>query len=160
MSLAEVPAFAVFVENPAGARTKHIYDEKRLVLRGTKQVSRPYPFPYGFIVGTTAPDGDSVDCFIITGRLVDCGVWGLMEQSEDGIIDHNVLVVPRGEAFDFNDARRRALVEFVEHVFDGEPDKRVTAGRFLDATAARAYIAEHQPGRPLQPERKDEGVRP
>jgi inorganic pyrophosphatase len=27
-----------------------------------------YPFPYGFIIRTSAADGDNVDCFVVTTR--------------------------------------------------------------------------------------------
>jgi len=70
---------------------------RRSSTRKTKHVSRPYPYPYGFVVGTNASDGCNLDVFIVTnralrtGELVECEVLALMEQFEDGVDDHNVL---------------------------------------------------------------------
>ncbi len=93
----------VFIENEAGSFIKHIYDEKMLELKATTRVSRAYPLPYGFVLNTSAEDGDNVDCFVLTtmplrtGAIVDCSVIGLMEQVEDGEVDHKILAAVRGE---------------------------------------------------------------
>src|SRR5262245_12786211 len=93
----------VFIQNEAGSNQKHYHDEKTLAWKRTATVSRSYPFPYGFVVGTTTDDGCNVDCFVITpqrlktGQLVECEVIGLMEQIEDGREDHNVLAGLAGE---------------------------------------------------------------
>ena len=76
----------VFIQNEAGSTQKHYHNEKTLQWRRTEKVSRPYPYPYGFILGTTRADGANLDCFVITeqhlktGDLVDCEVFGLMQQ--------------------------------------------------------------------------------
>ncbi len=81
-------AIRVFIENVAGSRLKHHHDEETLTLLAVEPVSGPYPFPYGFVPGTRAPDGDAVDCFVITerplptGELVDCEPIALMEQRD------------------------------------------------------------------------------
>jgi len=51
----------VFIENEAGSRRKNIYDERTVTYLRTVDVSRAYPFPYGFVIGTRS--GDCVDCF-------------------------------------------------------------------------------------------------
>ena len=138
---------AVFVENPAGLSLKHHFDEQRGVLRAVSEVSRPYPFPYGFVRHAPAADGDNLDCFVLTGRklcsgdIVDCEVIGLMEQWEDGVVDHNVIARPAGEAAELTETIRAALVEFVSHVFDHIPGKTVRAGRFLGEDEAHAHLA-------------------
>lgn len=87
----------VFIQNEAGSTRKNRHDEKTLAFLRSEEVSRPYPYPYGFVVDTTAADGLNVDCFVLTkqtlhtGDLVTCEVLGLMEQFEDGQDDHNVL---------------------------------------------------------------------
>ena len=139
----------VFIQNEAGSRTKHSHHEKSLELLGTEQVSLPYPFPYGFVLGTTAEDGMNVDCFVLTskrlrtGQVVDCDPIGLMEQFEDGKTDHNVLAVPSGEAGGVDAGTQQTLTEFVTHVFDHIPGKAIAAARFLDAQAAKDHVAGH-----------------
>jgi inorganic pyrophosphatase len=142
----------VFIENEAGSCLKHHHDEETLAFLRTEQVRAPYPFPYGFVPGTRAPDGDCVDCFVITGRalrtgdLVDCEVFALMEQTEAGLVDHNVLAVPAGEVRPDLDTLRPILTRFVDGVFAGMPGRATTVGRFLSADAALAYVAASTPG--------------
>ena len=136
----------VFVQNEAGSNLKNHHDEKTLTFRFAEHVSRPYPFPYGFVVGTTAQDGCNLDCYLITrrdirtGTLIECEPVALMEQFEDGIEDHNVLAVPVGENADVTEATQKTLVEFVENVFRHRKGKELRAGRFLSATEAKAHI--------------------
>jgi len=143
----DTPPLLVFIENTAGAAVKHHFDETRGVLLGASPVSRPYPYAYGFVLGTQAADGDNLDCFVITeralatGEVVACAVIGLMEQWEDGLIDHNILARPLGETAALTPAVERALAEFVVHVFDHVPGKVIRAGRFLGAEVALEHIA-------------------
>jgi inorganic pyrophosphatase len=136
----------VFVQNEAGSNLKNYHDEKTFAFQFAKRVSRPYPFPYGFVIGTTAPDGCNLDCYVITRReihtatVTDCEPVGLMEQFEDGIEDHNILAVPVGESAEVTETIQKTLVEFVENVFRHVKDKQIRAGRFLSTAEARAHI--------------------
>ena len=132
----------VFIENPAGSRIKNIHDEKTLEFKESILVARSYPFPYGFILGTTNEDGDNLDCFVLTncalrrGDVVTCSVVGLMEQFEDGKQDHNILATPAGESATLTESVKSELKVFVTHVFDGQLGKSINVGEFLDVTPA------------------------
>lgn len=134
--IARYSLMKVFIQNEGGSDLKHFHDEKTLELKGTTRVSRAYPLPYGFVLNTTAEDGLNVDCFVITsrplttGQVVECDLIGLMEQIEDGKADHNVLAVLRGEGAVVNENTRQLLTDFVSHVFDHIPGKRISVGRF------------------------------
>jgi inorganic pyrophosphatase len=140
----------VFIQNEAGSFVKHSHDEKTLALKGEARVSRAYPFPYGFILDTTAEDGDNVDCFVLTrealrtGQIVECEAIGLMEQIEDGDIDHNVLAVLPGENQEVSEEAKQTLIDFVGHVFDHVEGKKIQIGEFLEREAAMEYIARHR----------------
>lgn len=140
----------VFVENEAGSTVKHLHDEKSLKLLGTARVSRPYPFPYGFVLETTAEDGDNVDCFILTethlqrGQIVECDPLSLMEQIEDGQADHKVLAVLRDDVRLIKRIPVAELREFVTHVFEHIPGKVITVGEFKDKDAALRYLRDCQ----------------
>jgi hypothetical protein len=142
----------VFVENAAGSCLKHHHDEETHAFLGTEEVRAPYPFPYGFVPETLAPDGDCVDVFVITDRplrtgdLVDCEVFALMEQTEAGLVDHNLLAVPAGEMPPDREVLRPALTRFVMEVFAGMPGRETTVGRFLPAGEAVAYLEACTPG--------------
>ena len=86
----EVDLIEVFIQVEAGSRERNLYDEKTLEYKGTRRALLPYPYAYGFIVATSAADGDNVDCYVITedrlkaGTIVECVPIGLLEQEEDG----------------------------------------------------------------------------
>ncbi len=136
----------VFIQNEAGSDQKHFHDEKTLEYKHTVTVSRPYPFPYGFILDTTSEDGDNLDCFVITeqplkmGSLVGCEPIALLERIEDGEEDHNVLAALPGEAPEIDSAMMDTFREFVSQVFDHIPGKEIAVGRLLPREAAEAQI--------------------
>lgn len=145
----------VFIENQAGSDQKNLYNEKTLEYKKTVTVSRKYPYPYGFILDTTSGDSDNLDCFIITnkalriGQIVECEPIGLMEQmetawgkSKDGIEeeDHNVLAILPSEKVEIDDSVKEKLRDFISHVFDHLPNKKVRVGNFLDRDNALRYI--------------------
>ena len=138
----------VFIENQAGSRRKNIYDERTLRHLRTVDVSASYPYPYGFVIGTVSGDDDAVDCFVLTsepltaGTMLECDPIGLLEQIEDGEIDHKVLAVPSGGSATIDDAVVAALKEFVSGVFSHVPDKRMEIGRLLDRDAAESYLRQ------------------
>lgn len=138
----------VFIENEAGSRHKNIYDERTLAYRRTVEVSHSYPYPYGFVIGTRSGDGDCVDCFVLTatalgsGSIVDCDPIGLLEQVEDGEVDHKVLAVPIGEHFALDDSVLTALKAFINGVFAHVAGKRMQVGRLLPRADAVAYVRD------------------
>jgi inorganic pyrophosphatase len=138
----------VFIQNEAGSNQKNYHDEKRLLWQRAVNVSMAYPFPYGFVLETSADDGDNVDCFVITdmalrtGQVVECEVIGLMEQFEDGQVDHNVLARLPGSQATVDEAVRGRLKEFVTSVFSHIPDKHLVVGRFLDAGEVQSHLRE------------------
>ncbi len=147
----------VFVENEAGSRIKNIHDEKDAGVQASCGGLASLSFSVWLRDRhTTAADGGNLDCFgftarrLRTGDIVDCLPMGLMEQIEDGQEDHNVLASPAGEEFQFDDEARKALTDFVDHVFDHIAGKQGRAGRFLDREAAAAWTTAHQDCPPPQ----------
>jgi inorganic pyrophosphatase len=141
----------VFVENEAGLNKKNLYDEKTLTYKKTVEVSRQYPYPYGFILDTTSGDGDNLDCFILTnqqltpGEVYECTPIGLMEQHETSAggvpeEDHNILAVLEGELVVVTREIKETLTDFVAHVFDHLKDKRVIVGEFRNEQFAQKII--------------------
>jgi inorganic pyrophosphatase len=139
----------VFVQNERGSTLKHLHDEKTLALRGTRTVAHPYPFPYGFVIGTDAADGLGVDCYVITsrtlrtGQVVECEPIGLLEQIEDGTPDHNVLAGLVDEPAHVTPEVVASLTEHILECFRDVPGKRMIVGRCLDAQHAHIHIATH-----------------
>lgn len=140
----------VFIENEAGSRRKNIYDERTLRHLRTVDVSASYPYPYGFVIGTVSGDDDAVDCFVLTaqplvaGTTLECDAIGLLEQVEDGEIDHKVLAVPSGASAIIDEAAIAALKKFISGVFAHVADKRMEIGRLLGRDAAENYLRQCQ----------------
>jgi inorganic pyrophosphatase len=136
----------VFIENEAGSDQKNTYDEQTLAHLGSQTVSRAYPFPYGFVLGTRSGDGDAVDCFVLTeealksGTTITCEAVALLEQVEDGEIDHKILAVPAGTQVTIDQEVLRALTHFISGVFAHVPGKEMRIGRLLGREAAEAYV--------------------
>ena len=140
----------VLIQAEAGSPDKMRYDEKTLEPISLGRVCRPYPYPYGFIVSTTAADGDCVDCYVFgseslkSGTIVDCEIVGLLDQIESGEPDHKVLAVVAGEKPVLPDQVLEVLQEFIYGVFSEYPDSTVTVGPIHSRDAAVQYVRECQ----------------
>ena len=92
----------VFVETPKGARHKYDIDDHglvRIALELPEGVS--FPFSFGFVPNTIAPDGDALDIVLITAgevparSLIEARLIGVlkMENDERGEMTRNDRVV-------------------------------------------------------------------
>jgi inorganic pyrophosphatase len=146
----KIETIQVFIEVEGGSRLRNIYDQQTLELKGARQISLPYPYPYGFILGTHAEDGDNVDCYVITddplqhGRTVECLPVGLLEMEEDGQDDRKVLAAPPGQDVALDQALLETLRDFIYGIFAQFPETAVHVGRLLSDQEARRYIRRHQ----------------
>jgi inorganic pyrophosphatase len=136
----------VLIQVEAGSHDKKLYNEKTLEYRETRRVSQPYPYPYGFIVGTSAEDGDAVDCYLITkdklqaGMILECEPIGLLEQYEDDEIDHKVLAAMPGQDVEVGEELLKELQDFIYSVFAQFPDIHVRVGPIQPRQAALNHI--------------------
>lgn len=136
----------VFIENEAGSNKKNLFDERTLAYKKTVEVSRPYPYPYGFVIGTTSGDGDNLDCFVLTNRPLKSGETvevepiGMFEQVEDGQEDPKILAGFSDERMLVDENVRKNLQEFISHVFEHLPNKKVKVGNFLGLDQANDLI--------------------
>jgi len=140
----------IFVETESGSNVRRVYDETTHELLSTRRVVSPYPFPYGFILGTTTEDGSAVDCYVLTakpirsGSVVEGEPVGLVEQFEDGEVDHKVLAILPGDAPRIDADLHETLLSFTDALFRPFPSVRVEVGRILGAHEARVFITSHR----------------
>lgn len=140
----------VFIQVEAGSCDKNLYNEKTLEYKETRRVPRPYPYPYGFILNTNAADGDNIDCYLITkenlkpGTAVECEPIGLLEQDEDGEIDHKILAALPGQDVELSQELLQELQDFIYAIFARFPDVKVCVGPILPREVALRYIQERR----------------
>ncbi len=138
----------VLVQVSGGSTERHVYDERTLEYKETRRGQHPYPYPYGFILGTRAEDGDSVDCYVITqddlpaGSIVECEPIGMLEQIEDDEVDHKVLDALPGQEVELNSELVEELRTFIQRIFADYPEMHVTVGNVLSRGDALRYIEE------------------
>ena len=141
----------VLIQVAAGSCDRKYYDERTLEYLETRHGSRPYPYPYGFIIGTSAADGDCVDCYLITsdkvasGTIVECEPVGLLLQDEDGEIDHKVLAAMPGQDVVLGPELLQELQEFIYAIFAKYPDMEVRVGPILSREAALNHLQRFGP---------------
>lgn len=144
----------VFIQAAAGSVEKQVLDERTLEYRSTFVVPLPYPFPYGFVIGTSTEDGDCIDCYVIskrplaTGSTVRCTPVALLEQLENGEVDHKILAVLPDDAEELPlDQAIETLREFILGIFAHFPGVTVALGRVHDAASASAFITTSRTSR-------------
>lgn len=138
----------MLIQVAAGSSDRKIYRESTLQYLETRHGSRPYPYPYGFIVGTSSADGDCVDCYLITGdevtagSIVECEPIGLLLQDEAGEIDHKVLAALPGQGIVAGPELLQELQEFIYNIFAEHPEMEVRVGPILSREAALHHLEE------------------
>lgn len=97
-----VDEFNVVVEIPYGSQNKYEIDPKTgaIMLDRVLYSSEFYPFNYGFIPSTKAPDGDALDVAVLLtnpvppGTVIPCRAIGLIKKIDSGDQDNCVIAVP------------------------------------------------------------------
>ena len=101
-ALNEDGSINVFIETPMDSRHKYELDPSGLFkIALSLPEGMRFPFSFGFVPNTHAPDGDALDILLLTdgpvphGALIDARVIGVlqMENEEDGRMVRNDRVV-------------------------------------------------------------------
>ena len=171
--LTELPAYdedgvlRVVVEAPRGSTVKIVYEPKL----GTFAVSRSfplgtsYPYDWGFIPGTVAADGDSVDALVLhdtstyPGVVISCHVLGMIEVREDAKggkrrTNNRVIVTPTwndrlGDVEKTDDLPERICEEleqfFLSTTFFTAKNAKIKG--WADKAQTNVFIREHMKAR-------------
>ena len=134
----------VIIEAQVGSTERHVFDDVSLEHQGIRIVPRPYPYAYGFILGTTTADDDGLDCYIISadrlppGSIVNCEPIGLLEQLEEGQVDHKIIAILAEHPQPSDNSFVDQLREFIVAIFVAYPESEVQVGRYR----SRAFALE------------------
>ena len=100
----------IIIEIPKNSRIKYEKDEFTGKIRCDRYLKTPfnYPYNYGYIPNTLAPDGDPLDVFLLTdeplypGTIISVNILGVIKMLDNGEEDDKLLAVP-GDALNFPD---------------------------------------------------------
>ncbi len=115
--------FTAFIEIPKGGHVKYELDKDTgmLIADRVMSTSTQYPWSYGFIPRTLAPDHDPLDVLVIcieplvSNSLVECRPIGIMRMKDGGEQDDKVIAVfPKDPMF----GNIREFTELPKHIFD------------------------------------------
>jgi inorganic pyrophosphatase len=144
---------SVVIETPRGNRNKFKFDEKagRFCLGSVLPAGLSFPYDFGFVPGTKAPDGDPLDVLLLMdepafpGCLVHARVIGVLEaeQTEDGETVRNDRIIAVAEsAHDYADFHslkdiNHNLLKELERFFISYNETRGKKFRLLAARGPR-----------------------
>lgn len=124
-----------FVESEAGKNIKNRFNEDSFEFVSSEFTLAPYPYSYGFIIGTNLKDRDCIDCYIISNRIlslkekIECDVLGMIEFLEGDEIDYKAILKPKTEDVLFNEEIIMKIKSFIRTIFQKFPDIKVDFGK-------------------------------
>jgi len=147
----------VVVEIPSGSRNKYELDPQTgaIVLDRMLHGSVRYPADYGFIEGTLAGDGDTLDALVFVGEptfpgcRINARPVGVLRMQDEKGSDEKILCVPErdpmwssvGELDDLN-PNLLAEIEHFFRVYKDLEEKEVRTQGFGDRAEALRVIDE------------------
>lgn len=98
-------AVRVVIESPRGATVKLKYEDGVMTLSRPLPLGLSYPYDWGFVPGTRAPDGDPVDALVYwdvpsyPGVVVPCRLIGVVRLEQDSrsngrVRNDRILAIP------------------------------------------------------------------
>ena len=92
----------IIIEIPKKSRIKYEKDETSNRIRCDRYLKTPfvYPFNYGYIPNTLAPDNDALDVFVLTdeklypGVIISVEVIGVFKMIDNGESDDKIIAIP------------------------------------------------------------------
>lgn len=132
----------VFIEQSGEKNKKNIFDKETGEFVKTVDFHVTYPYAYGYILDTLASDGDELDCYVITKKIlkscsiIECEPIGMVEYFENEQPDHKILASLKEENSEVNAEVKTKLLEFDSKYYQGRSDKDTRVGDFLDKEEA------------------------
>lgn len=150
----------VYIEVSKGSNIKYEYDKITNLLKVDRILhnTNTFPFNYGFIPNTIAPDGDPLDVIVISdysfvpGCIVTCKILGGIQIEDEGGKDDKIICVlddnydPKSkkyqEIMDINEEELKNIIYFLNHYKDGETDKFMKVGDVYNKETALTFIED------------------
>lgn len=136
----------VFIEQTTKPNEKNVFDKKTGKFLNATYSQLTYPYPYGYILDTKAPDGDELDCYIISdkdfnvGDIVECNPIGMTEWFENGEADHKILAVLMDDSREINNEVKNKIEYFANQFMANRSDKEYESGEYYGKDKAELLI--------------------
>ncbi|MGC8600926.1 MAG: inorganic diphosphatase [Thermoprotei archaeon] len=148
----------VVIEIPQGSDVKYEIDHKtgKIYVDRFLYAAAHYPFNYGFIEGTAAPDGDPLDCLVISREAVTPGTIirskpiGALKTIDEKGEDTKIIAVPAGAVdpfySDIDDINqisgpiKNEIEHFFNHYKELEPEKFVKVLGWMNRKEAEETV--------------------
>lgn len=150
--------FIAFIEIPAESQVKYEIDKESGHLKVDRflHTSSIFPYNYGFIENTLAPDGDALDVLVVSSEIVlpgasiKCHAVGLLEMEDESGYDTKIIAVPSksidpvygvyDSIDDIPEASRKLIKQFFQIYKSLEPGKWVKTKNFKGTAEANHLI--------------------
>jgi len=150
----------VVVEIPKGSNIKYELDKDSGMIAVDRflHTAMYFPFNYGFIPNTLAPDGDPSDVLvlcehtIVAGAIIPVKIIGMLEMEDESGVDTKLLAVPMEkidpwfgmwkDLSDVPEAVKAKIKNFFENYKALEPGKWVKLKDWKDAATAHKDVEE------------------
>jgi inorganic pyrophosphatase len=151
----------VIIEISKNSNLKYEYDEltNQLVLDRVLRNTNSFPYNYGFIPKTLAPDGDPIDILLLSshslvpGCAVDIRILGGIETYDEKGQDDKIVCVLDSKIdteydhikgiHELPESEMKQILYFLNHYKDGEVNKFVKVGEIYNHTTAMDFIREY-----------------
>ena len=151
----------VVIEISKNSNLKYEYDQEKnkIFLDRVLHNSNVFPYNYGFIPNTLAPDNDPIDVILISshsllpGSFVKVKIIGIIETSDEKGKDDKVLCVldnkidneykDVNEVSDLQEHELNKILYFLKHYKDCEDGKFIEVGEVKNKLDALEFIRKY-----------------
>jgi len=154
----------IIIEIPKNSRIKYEKDELTGKIRCDRYLKTPfnYPYNYGYIPNTLAPDNDPIDVFVLMdeplypGTIISVTILGAFEMIDNGESDDKMIAIP-SEKLNFpekytviENGKKVIQKKFLDEIkfflenYKKLEEKEVVIKGYMDADDANALVTKYQ----------------
>jgi inorganic pyrophosphatase len=126
-----------FIESLKGSDIRTRYHENTFQRKESFKVNSPYPYAYGFIIGSNKNREDCIDCYVLTnetlveGKPIDCEPVFMIEVFEGSEDDHKVILKTVEYEIDNKNLVEDTIKSFITKLFSPHPEVTISFGRTI-----------------------------
>ena len=138
-----------FIETLQNSDIRTRYDENTFQRKDSIKVSSPYPYAYGFIVGSNKNYEDCLDCYVLSnqilteGKEIACEPVFMIEMFEGSEEDHKVIMKTVNYEIDNEELVESTIKSFITDIFSENPEVIIRFGRKIGKEETIHFIKSH-----------------